>query len=216
MNFRKITIITGEYGCGKTNLAVNLALMMKEHGTTAVVDLDTVNPYFRTADFTEEMKANGIDIIVPEFANTNLDIPVLNFDIEQIVRNHDHTVIDVGGSDAGAFALGRYRHAIEKYSGDCDMLYVFNMYRAIDVSAEETVILMHEIEQACSLKCTGLVNNSNMSFETTNEIIEKAMPFSDRISELSGLPVVYRCVPDNLTLTDGDLPVKRKVRLIWE
>lgn len=214
MKFKKITIITGEYGAGKTNLAVNLAYEMKKHGSTAIVDLDTVNPYFRTADFREELTENGIDVITPEFANTNLDIPVLNFDIERIIRTHDHTVIDVGGSDAGAFALGRYRASVNRY--DHDMLYVFSMYRSISASADEAAVLMREIEQSCSLKCTGLVNNSNLGPETTAEIIEASSSFSDQVSELTGLPVVLRCVPEEFPPSENDFPVKRKVRLLWE
>lgn len=216
MQFKKITIITGEYGSGKTNLSVNLAYAMKEHGSTAIVDLDTVNPYFRTADFRNELSEAGIDVITPEFANTNLDIPVLNFDIECIIRTHDHTVIDVGGSDAGAFALGRYRNIIEKYSGDYDLLYVYNMYRATDVTPEETVVLLREIEQACRIKCTGLVNNPNLGYETTSETVENASDYSAEVERLSGLPVAFRCIPDSLAPSENDFTVKRKVKLIWE
>ena len=216
MQFKKITIITGEYGSGKTNLSVNLACEMLKSGSTAIVDLDTVNPYFRTADFRDELTGQGIDVITPEYANSNLDIPVLNFDIERIIRTHDHTVIDVGGSDAGAFALGRYKAVINKYSDDYDMLYVYNMYRTTDVSAEETVVLLREIEQACSLKCTGLVNNPNLGFETTAEIVENASEFSEEIARMTGLPVVFRCIPETLTPSENDFPVKRKVKLIWE
>ena len=216
MQFKKITIITGEYGSGKTNLAVNLAYAMKDHGTTAIVDIDTVNPYFRTADFRDELTENGIDVITPDFANSNLDLPVLNFDIERIIRTHDHTVIDVGGSDAGAFALGRYQHVIEKYAGDYDLLYVYNMYRTTEVSAEETVTLLREIEMACRMKVTGLVSNPNLGAETTAGIIEKATGFSDDIAKLTGLPVAFRCITEGIEPSDGDFTVKRKVKLIWE
>lgn len=216
MNFKKITIITGEYGSGKTNLSVNLAYAMKEHGSTAVIDLDTVNPYFRTADFRAELTQAGIDVITPEFANTNLDIPVLNFDIESIVRSHDHTVIDVGGSDAGAYALGRYRGIIEKYTGDYDMFYVCNMYRSVDETAEDAVVLLHEIEAACRIKCTGIVSNPNLGYETTAETVEKATEYTERVSSLSGLPVAFRCVPDSVTPAENDFMVQRKVKLMWE
>lgn len=216
MQFKKITIITGEYGSGKTNLAVNLACAASEHGSAAIVDLDTVNPYFRTADFRDELTERGIEVVTPDFANSNLDIPVLNFDIERIIRSHDHTVIDVGGSDAGAYALGRYRNTIEKYSGDYDMLYVYNMYRTTDVSAEETVTLLREIEQACRIKCTGLVNNPNLGYETTSRIVEDASDFSEKISAATGLPVVFRCVTEGIEPSENDFTVKRKVKLIWE
>lgn len=216
MQFKKITIITGEYGSGKTNLSVNLAYAMKEHGTTAVIDLDTVNPYFRTADFRNELTEAGIDVITPEFANTNLDIPVLNFDIDSIIRSHDHTVIDVGGSDAGAYALGRYRGIIEKHAGNYDMYYVCNMYRSVDETAEDAVVLLREIEQACRIKCTGIVSNPNLGYETTEETVENATEYTEKVSELSGLPVAFRCIPESLVPSENDFTVKRKVKLIWE
>lgn len=216
MQFKKITIITGEYGSGKTNLSVNLAYAMKEKGSAAIIDLDTVNPYFRTADFREELKEAGIDVITPEFANTNLDIPVLNFDIESVIRSHDCTVIDVGGSDAGAYALGRYKAIIEKYNGNYDMFYVYNMYRFVDETPEDAVVLLREIEQACRLKCTGIVSNPNLGYETTKETVDSASDYTEKVSSLSGLPVAFRCVPETVSPEENDFSVQRKVKLIWE
>ncbi|MBE6851943.1 MAG: cobalamin biosynthesis protein CobQ [Ruminococcus sp.] len=216
-NYKKITIISGEYGSGKTNLALNMITDIRKSGkTAAIIDLDIVNPYFRTADYTEELSAAGIDVIQPDFACSNLDIPVLNFDVERIINTHDHTVIDVGGSDAGAFALGRYKKVFEKLAGEYDLLYVFNMYRSVEASPRQTAELLCEIEKACSLKCTGLVNNSNLGSETTPGIIDASSDFAEKISELSGLPIVFRCVSENMTPETGDFPVCRKVKTIWE
>ena len=110
---KKITIITGHYGSGKTNLAVNLAMQAHREGrSVAVADLDIVNPYFRTADFKELFEENNINLIAPDFANSNLDIPSIQFDLEQIAKSEDCLIIDVGGDDAGAVALGRYAEAL--------------------------------------------------------------------------------------------------------
>ena len=108
---KRVILLTGDYGCGKTNLAVNLALLLAEKGKVSVVDMDTVNPYFRTADFGEMFSKRGINAVFPQYANTNLDIPVLNFDLENIVSQSDFTIIDIGGSDAGAYPAGRYEVA---------------------------------------------------------------------------------------------------------
>ena len=107
--FSKVTALVGYYGCGKTNLAANLALEMSKSGKVTVVDIDIVNPYFRTADFKDKFKKHGISLVTTEYANTNLDIPVLNFDIASISENSDYVIIDVGGGSDGTAALGRYR-----------------------------------------------------------------------------------------------------------
>ena len=114
---KRITIITGHYGSGKTNLSVNLAVnAAKEGKKVTVVDLDIVNPYFRTADFQQLFNEMGITLLAPDYANSNLDIPALSFDVEQLAcQNNGNLIIDVGGDDAGAIALGRYADALEQF-----------------------------------------------------------------------------------------------------
>ena len=161
---KKITIVTGHYGSGKTNLSVNLAVKAAEEGKkVAVVDLDLVNPYFRTADFKQLFEDMGIKLIAPDFANTNLDVPSIQFDVEQLAASEDCLIIDVGGDDAGATALGRYAEALlEMLPGDIDMFYVINQRRTLTSNAEEAVTLMYEIEQASRMKHTAIVNNTNL------------------------------------------------------
>ena len=152
MNFSKMNIITGHYGSGKTNFAVNLALDIARSGKQCtIVDLDIVNPYFRTADFAELFKQNNITLKVPKYANTNLDIPALNFDINSIISESEYVILDVGGDDAGATALGRYAPAIKKLD-DVQMLYVVNCFRYLIKKPADAVELMHDIELASDLK----------------------------------------------------------------
>ena len=104
---KKINIITGHYGSGKTTIALNTALRLAQNNKkVSIVDLDIVNPYFRTSDFPELLKKNSIEMIAPMYAGSNLDIPAVNFDMERIISESSHVVIDVGGDDAGAYALG--------------------------------------------------------------------------------------------------------------
>ena len=213
---RKVTVLTGHYGCGKTNLAVNLALMLAEKGRVSIVDIDTVNPYFRTADFTELLSEKGINVVYPQYAGTNLDIPVLNFDLESIIAESDYTIIDVGGSEAGAYPIGRYSGLFREMGEQLSLLYVFNMYRLPDRSAEETVEMLREIEQAAQFRCTALVNNSNLGSETTSETIAQTADFANEVSRLSGLPLAFTCVTENEKGDETHLPVKRLVTLPWE
>ncbi|MGN1120662.1 MAG: cobalamin biosynthesis protein CobQ [Oscillospiraceae bacterium] len=214
--FRKATIVCGHYGCGKTNLSINLGLRLSEKGRVTVVDLDTVNPYFRAADHAALLERRGARVICPQYANTNLDIPVLNIDLESIIAESDYTIIDVGGSDSGAFPLGCYGELFRKLTNELEVLYVFNMYRSPDRSAVQTAEYLREIEAASRLKCTGLVNNSNLGAQTTPQTVAKSADFAREVSRLCGLPVVFTCVTENETESEAALPVKRLVKLPWE
>ena len=217
---KKITIITGHYGSGKTNLAVNLAVRASRMGkAVAVVDLDIVNPYFRTADFRDLFSAKNIKLIAPDFANSNLDIPSIQFDLEQIAKSEDCLIIDVGGDDAGAVALGRYAEALSAYGNDVDMFYVINQRRYLTSTPDEAVKLMYEIENASRMRHTAIVNNTNLGKETTVEIVEKSAEFAGEISVRTGLPVKFTTYPEECTeITDNPsaYPIKIYVKPLWE
>ena len=129
---RRIILVTGHYGCGKTNLAINLAADLAAEGRKVVLcDLDIVNPYFRSADFGSKAQEMGIEMIVPPFARTNVDAPVVNPRLDGAIRQRDRqVVIDVGGDDAGAAAVGRYSRAILE-QGEYTFLYVINHSRPL-------------------------------------------------------------------------------------
>ena len=116
---KKITIITGHYGSGKTNLAVNLALRLADAGEkVTIVDFDIVNPYFRTADFAELFQKHGVTLAASMYANTSLDIPAISFDMERMAYEPGYLIVDVGGDDAGAIGLGRYAEGFSAYVPD--------------------------------------------------------------------------------------------------
>ena len=197
--FKRLTLLCGHYGSGKTNVAVNLAFYLKEqYNNVVVADLDIVNPYFRTKDSMDDFKARGIELICSEYANTNVDIPALPANMYRLTADKDVTaVIDVGGDDRGAYALGRLVPEI-KAENNFDMLMVINGYRPLTPDAESTVEVMREIEEACKLKFTGLVNNSNIGEETTAEDIIKSMDYANEVSKQSGLPIVMTTVKSNI------------------
>ena len=217
---KKITIITGHYGSGKTNFAVNLAVNAANEGkSVAIVDLDIVNPYFRTADFRKMFAEKGIKLIAPDFANSNLDIPSIQFDVEQLAASEDCLIIDVGGDDAGAVALGRYAEALAQYGDDLDMLCVVNQRRTLTATPDEAAALIYEIEAAARMKHTAIVNNTNLGCETTVDIVDQSRPFAEDISRRTGLPVKYTVYPENCAeLTDAPdaFPARVYVRLPWE
>lgn len=217
---KKITVITGHYGSGKTNLSVNLAVRAAQEGKkVTVVDLDLVNPYFRTADFRELFADMGIRLIAPDFANSNLDVPSIQFDIEQLAQNEGHLIIDVGGDDAGAFALGRFAEALNSFGDELDMLYVVNQRRYLTENAGDAVSLMFEIEKASRMKHTAVVNNTNLGCETTPEIIGRSADFAQKTAAAAGLPLAFTACPEELCeLMDipDIFPVKVYVKPLWD
>jgi len=198
-DFKRLTLLCGHYGSGKTNVAVNLAFYLKEqYNNVVVADLDIVNPYFRTKDSIDDFKARGIELICSQYANTNVDIPALPANMYRLTADKDITaVIDVGGDDRGAYALGRLVPEI-KAENNFDMLMVINGYRPLTPDAESTIEVMREIETACGLKFTGLVNNSNIGEETTAEDIIKSIGYANEVSQASGLPIVMTSVKREL------------------
>lgn len=216
---RKVTVITGHYGSGKTNISVNLAVEAAIRGDkVTVVDLDIVNPYFRTADFKELFEAKGIELITPSYANTNLDIPALNFDLERVAANDDmHLLIDVGGDDDGAVALGRFSEALNLYGGDLDMFYVINRFRYMTREASDALELLYKIEAASHMKHTGIINNSNLGNETTAQTVESSLGYAETVADSAELPIMFSTAPRSLGLEDkGFKSIDIYVKPIWE
>ena len=217
MNLKKLTIVTGHYGSGKTNISVNLALHAAKTGKKCtVIDLDIVNPYFRTADFEELFKENGITLKTPQYANTNLDIPALGISVQGILDESDYVIIDVGGDDEGAKALGRYKAVISQCA-DREMLYVINKCRYLTKEPDEALELMREIEAASGLSCTGIVNNTNLGAETDADIINGSLGYADEVAEAAGLPLAMTAgKAEFLTkAVKNPFPIEIYVKTLW-
>ncbi len=190
MKFKRLTLMAGHYGSGKTNIAVNLAMMLKKSGEDVVIaDLDIVNPYYRTKDSEEELRAAGIPLISSEYANSNVDVPALPQELYSIVDIRSrHAIVDIGGDDRGALALGRYTPFILE-ENDYDMLLVINKYRPLTPDTASTLEVMREIEAAGGLPFTGIVNNSNLGRETTPEDVIASDAYAKDIAAATGLPI---------------------------
>lgn len=195
MRIKRVTLFAGHYGSGKTNIAVNYAEYLKNEGYDVVIaDLDIVNPYFRTKDSIERLEENGIELISPEYANTNVDLPALPSEIYGVVQNRSrHAVLDIGGDDRGAYALGRFAPYILE-ENDYEMIYVANFSRPLTRTAEDAIEVMREIELAGGIKFTAIVNNTNLGQETTIETVLNSSHEAQRLGELSGLPLLFTSV----------------------
>lgn len=213
-NLGKIIAVTGHYGSGKTNLAVNLAVdFAKEGERVTIIDLDIVNPYFRTADFSELFGLLGIKLVAPQFANTNLDIPSLGFDMAAVINGCDRLIIDVGGDDAGAVALGQYATVLGNFG--CELYYVVNRYRYLTRTPGEAVELLHDIEQVSRIRAKGIVNCSNLGSQTTADDVKVTADYALKCASEAGVPLALTAAERSLGV-EGAYPVDVYVRPFWE
>ena len=196
---KRITLLAGHYGSGKTNIAVNWAKHLREDGEkVCVADLDIVNPYFRTKDSAEDFKQWGIRLISSPYANSNVDLPALPQELYSVVDDKSYrAVIDVGGDDRGAYALGRYVPKILE-ENDYELLLVINKYRPLTPDCESVLEIKNEIEAACRMSFTAIVNNSNLGRETTAQTVLDSLLFAEEISKASGLPIKMTTVEKRL------------------
>ena len=198
-NYKRVYIIAGHYGSGKTNIAVNLALKIKNDGYAVnIADLDIVNPYFRTKDSKDELDKAGIKLISPTYANTNVDLPALPQEVYALVQQKTaKAIFDVGGDDRGAYALGRYAPYILE-ENDYEMCFVVNFFRPLTRTAEDTLSVMREIEVASGIKFTAIINNSNVGSATDKDGVLSTFSEVEKLSSLSGLPVILTTVTEDI------------------
>ena len=208
MEHKRLTLFAGHYGSGKTNIAVNYAMLLAKEGKpVCIADLDIVNPYFRTKDSEKELSEQGITLISPRYANTNVDLPALPAETYRLVQDTSvYGIADIGGDDRGAYALGRFADAIKR-EGNYRMAFVINCHRPLTSTVEDTVEIMHEIEAAAGLSFTCIVNNSNLGEETTAETVLESVAYAEAVSQATGLPIWLHTAKKELVGALADLPV---------
>lgn len=217
--FEDIIIICGHYGCGKTNLALNMAADFSAKGEqVTLIDLDIVNPYFRSSDYAEFIDEHNIELIAPTFAHSNLDLPALPAEMYSIFTRKGRRIIDVGGDDAGATALGRFAPQLNNVG--YTMLYVVNKYRIQSSTPEEACELLREIEQASRLKADYIVNNSHLMEFSTVETVADSDEFTAETARLLGLPIAFtsaeKNIADQLGADNDVYPIEIIVKKPWE
>ena len=213
LNYKRLTIISGHYGSGKTNIAVNIAKELAQtKKNVALADLDIVNPYFRSKDSERELEEKGIRLICSLYANSNVDIPALPQEIYALTDDKSLTaVLDIGGDDRGALVLGRLADAI-KNENDYEMLMVVNKFRPETKDADSAIEIMREIEFASKIKFTGIINNSNLGAETDENLILSSFSYAEEIAKKTGIPVVMTTVNEDVKINE-DIPGLYKLKL---
>jgi hypothetical protein len=217
---KRITIFAGHYGSGKTEVALNFALSLKKkHERVIMVDLDVVNPYYRTEDARTILEENKITLISPSYANTNVEAPALPADVNRIFDDKAAmSVIDVGGDDDGATVLGRYK---TKFADESfDFYAVINGRRPLTASVEDTVKYLKDIEQSSRLKLSGIINNTNLSYETDEKIVLNSDAYAKEVANNIGVPLIATTVlsklyPELLGKIQNLIPININIKHDW-
>lgn len=196
---KRLTLFAGHYGSGKTNLAVNYALALRAaEKNVAVMDMDIVNPYFRTKDSEALFERAGITLISSSFANSNVDLPALPSEMYRPIQDKSlYAVLDIGGDDRGAYALGRFAPAIVE-ENNFEMLFVANFFRPLTRTAEDALTVLKEIEAAGKVPFTGLVNNSNLGSSSSVDDLLSTEAQIQELARLSGLPIRFSAAEQSI------------------
>jgi len=219
---KRIRIITGHYGSGKTEFAVNFALGLSKQGNkTAIVDIDIVNPYFRTRELEELFSERGIRLIASTTASPFSDIPSLSPEIFAAFQDKDYqVVIDIGGDGAGANALGRFHTYLDKEP--FEMYFVINANRRKTKDLDSTMKCLQSIEAGSRQKVTALVCNTHMCGETTIRDVKKGYELCLAVSEATGLPLRYTVAEKRLIeylpphIKSNSFPINLYLLKPWE
>ncbi len=231
MNLNKkepqIYIFTGHYGSGKTETAVNFALYLKKMSPerkVAIIDMDIVNPFFRTADAAKPLEDRGIRVELPLYAQSNVDVPALTPQMEYLIEEKDmDLVLDIGGDDVGAKAVGRYKEAIMKRK--YNLFFVFNKNRPFTKDLNSSLKIYREIQESCGIDFTGIVNNTHLLECTTLDTLVQGIPLARELSQKTGVPLAFHCAfskvlnnaePQEIqSIQEPILPMEEYIKLLW-
>lgn len=195
----RITVFVGHAGTGKTNVALHLAREIARAGhPTTLADFDTVNPYFRASDYPDLLAEYDIRLVAPVFARTTLDAPSLTGELDAVIGNvladpNARLVIDVGGDDDGATTIGRFSRRLA--DAGAEVLYVVSAMRILTQTPAEAAAMLPDIESHAHLRATGVLNATNLSLETTPQIVRDGRAFAAECASILGLPLVATAIP---------------------
>lgn len=191
---KRIHIITGHYGVGKSEISVNLAINLAQQSKKVLfADMDIINPYFRSNEARHILEKHGIKVITTKFANTNVDIPALTGELSKYLLDKSFTIVmDVGGDDAGAFVVGRYRNEIN--DEQAALYFVINCFRPETTSVSGVIKVLNDIKNASRMDVSYLINNSHLMEATTNEDIKKGIEFALEVSNTTNIPIAFHSV----------------------
>ncbi len=211
----RLTIIIGAYGSGKSEIAVNMSLAQRKalpDKKLLIADLDIVNPFYRSSDCASALEAEGIRLVTPMYAGSNVDAPVLPPDMYVIFDDESYQgIFDIGGEDMGALVLGSLKKRIE--NTDAVIYMAVNTLRPFTSDAEQIAIMTNELAAAAGFKIDGYLNNTNLLEETTADMLVEGEAKILEASAITGIPLVANCVMENVAIPDGVLKDRELFRM---
>ena len=221
---KKILLFTGNYGSGKSEVAVNYTLFLHAlHGNTTIVDLDIINPYFRCREASEMLEHKGINVVMPEGELKYADLPIIVPEIKGIISApKGYTILDVGGEDTGARVLSYFNETFVSKNIPHEFFLVINRNRPFTSDFNGVKNMVGLIERSSKLKVTGLVSNTHILDDTDIDSILYGYELSKESSEKLNLPLIFVTIPDKL-LKDAPkdfaaplLPIRRILNPAWK
>lgn len=204
---KRFLVLVGNYGSGKTELALNLALDGARKGNTTLVDLDIVNPYFRSGEKAEMLREAGVRVLMPTFALSTVDIPALPAEIQSVFElPSDRVIFDVGGDDTGAAALGRYAPSFVRERGNTHVALVVNCMRVLTQTPEDVAELAQRIQARGRLQIDSIINNANLAQETTAEMLRAGDALVRQAAALCGIQQIATSGTAELLAQCPELP----------
>ena len=219
---KRIKIFVGSFGSGKTEIAINYSIYCRKSYTkVAIVDLDIVNPYFRTREAKDAINLKDIKVIAPEGEMAYADLPLISPEIKGLIQDSEyHLILDVGGDDIGTVVLGNFKSVIEGL--DYEMLLVVNPYRPFTQSVPQIKQMAQEIENSSRLKISGIISNPNLSRQTDEKIIKQGHILIKQASQKLNLPIEFICIDEQFyqkvkreDFVEPIFYIKRFMRLPW-
>jgi hypothetical protein len=217
----RVIVHIGHFGSGKTELSLNVALnMAPQGGRIALVDLDIVNPFFRSGEHRGMLEAAGVFVIAPLFVNTTVEVPALPPEVLSAFTGfYDCSILDVGGDPEGATALGRYHEQLER--ADKRVRCIVNARRPFTSTPGDIADMAREMQERGRIRIDSLVNNTNLSAETTPEVVLEGERIVLEAARILGIPVEFTMARRDLcdevakSSVTAVMPVDIHIRPIW-
>lgn len=220
--YSRLNIFCGHFGSGKSEVAINFAIKLADEGKkVTVVDMDNVNPFFRSTDAKDILEKHGIELIASEFVNTNLDMPTVPQETKKVFCDTSRTVVfDVGGDDDGAYILGQFNSYFMKEQ--YNMTLVVSTKRPLTETCDELYDMAQRIEYASRLKFCGIANNTNLGSLTDGDTLLSGYEEIRKLSKKMSIPVYMQCgtpkalekLPDELK--KDKFPMTIYIKKPWE
>ncbi|QTA37801.1 cobalamin biosynthesis protein CobQ [Thermosipho ferrireducens] len=198
-------VFVGLFGSGKTEVAINYALFLREtYEKVAIADVDTISPYFRTRDVVDELENSGVKVITPPGALKYADLPIVTGAVAGYLSNPDYkTVLDVGGEENGIVVVGY----LKPYLENAEISLVINTKRPFTSTVDGIVKTYEQLSKVANIKISYLINNTNLSYETTSDVVLEGEDIIAKASEILNIPVKFSVVPDFVKTCECRFPV---------